>query len=135
MTTQITQTPETINFELCRMTGIMSEFETNLIFNGDEVILIFVAKQFYNFFKSAALISYEPKSRLILKNKSIYKKTSSVDCKLRVTTFPIICADGTMEHKPAAILKGFNLLSSDFDHLFYFTLLYITLLYFTLIFI
>ena len=40
MTQQIIQTPETIHFELCRMTGVMAEFETNLIFNGDEVIKI-----------------------------------------------------------------------------------------------
>jgi len=29
-----------------------------------------------------------------------------VDCKLRTTVFPIICADGTMEFKPSAIVKG-----------------------------
>lgn len=39
MTTQTTLTPETIQFELCRMTSIMAEYETELIFNGDEVII------------------------------------------------------------------------------------------------
>jgi hypothetical protein len=64
---------------------------------------------FYDFvarFQSGLYISYEAKSRICINKKTIFKKTSSVDTKTRVTLLPFIAAKGNCDYPPAAIIKG-----------------------------
>ena len=50
--------------------------------------------------------AYTPKVVKQINKKSIFKKTSSVDTKTRITLLPFISAKGKCDFPPAAIVKG-----------------------------